>query len=98
MPSISKSELIKLQKSLKTDTAIGEKFGVTRQAIHQIRQKYGIPSVKIKNVERNANILSLYKKGMSGSAIAKKLDLSISQTCRIIIRAKEKKAIGKKTK
>ena len=42
MPKISKSEFIKLHKKLKTDPAIGKKFGVSRQSIHQIRKKYGI--------------------------------------------------------
>jgi len=37
MSKITKQELIKLQKSLVTDEAIGEKFGITRQAIHQMR-------------------------------------------------------------
>ena len=84
MAKISKTELIKLQRSLKIDAAIGKKFGITRQAIHQLRKKYGIPSNLAKNDERNAKILSLYKKGISGTAIAKKMGLSISQTYRVI--------------
>jgi len=84
LAKISKTELIKLQRSLKIDAAIGKKFGITRQAIHQLRKKYGIPSNLAKNDERNAKILSLYKKGISGTAIAKKMGLSISQTYRVI--------------
>ena len=38
MPRITKSQLIKLQKKFKTDAAIGEQFGITRQAIHQLRK------------------------------------------------------------
>jgi hypothetical protein len=100
MPKISKSELIKLQKELRTDAAIGEKFGISRQAIHQIRQKYGIPSNLVKNDERNAKILALSGKGLSGIEIAKKMDLSISQTYRIIKLAgkKKKTKVGKKKK
>jgi predicted DNA-binding protein YlxM (UPF0122 family) len=97
MPKISKSELIRLQKSLKTDAAIGEKFGVTRQAIHQYRVKFGIPSNLAKNDERNAKIVALYKKGLTGTEIAKKLDLSISQTYRMI-KITEKKTPAKKKK
>ncbi|HEX7510132.1 MAG TPA: hypothetical protein VF335_02435, partial [Chitinivibrionales bacterium] len=74
MPKISKSELIKLQKSLKTDEAIGKKFSITRQAVHQLRKKYGIPSNLAKNDERNEKILALYKKGVSGTDIAEKMD------------------------
>jgi hypothetical protein len=84
MPKISKSKLIKLQKSLKTDSAIGKKFNVTRQAIHQIRQKYGIKAILGKNDERNAIILSLSKKGATVTAIAKKVGLSVPHTYRII--------------
>ena len=96
MPKISKSELIKLQKSLKTDAAIGEKFGVTRQAIHQIRVKFGIPSNLVKNDERNAKIIALFEKGFTGTAIAKKLNLSTSQSYRVINLAKKKTPAKKK--
>jgi hypothetical protein len=84
MSKISKSQLIKLQKSLKTDAAIGKKFDVTRQAIHQIRQQYGIPAILGKNDERNAKILSLFKKGSTVTVIAKKAGLSVPHTYRII--------------
>ena len=42
MPRFSKSELIKLQKKLKTDAEIGKKFGMTRQAVHTMRKFSGI--------------------------------------------------------
>jgi len=84
MAKVNKEQLIKLQKTLITDTAIGEKFGISRQAIHQMRVKYGINANTAKNKERNAKIISLYKKNKTGIAIAKDLDLSISQVYRII--------------
>ncbi len=84
MAKVNKEQLIKLQKTLITDAAIGAKFGISRQAIHQMRVKYGINANTAKNKERNAKIVSLYKKGKSGIAIAKDLDLSISQVYRII--------------
>jgi DNA invertase Pin-like site-specific DNA recombinase len=92
---ISKSELIKLQKTLKTDDAIGKKFNITRQAVHQMRKKYGIPSNLAKNEQRNAKIFSLYRKGATGMVIAKKFRLSVSQTYRIIENAKAKKHVKK---
>jgi DNA invertase Pin-like site-specific DNA recombinase len=98
MPKISKTELIKLQKSLKTDEAIGKKFSITRQAVHQLRKKYGIASNLAKNDERNAKILSLYTKGVSGTDIAEKMDLSVSQTYRVINTAEKKKPAKKKKK
>ena len=91
MPKVSKSQLIALQKKLTTDEAIGKKFGVTRQAIHQLRKKYGIASNYAKNPERNKKIIALYKKGTSGTALAKKTGLSVSQTYRIINPALSKK-------
>ena len=102
MAKISKPELIRLQKKLKTDAAIGEQFGITRQAVHQLRRKYGIDSVIAKNEERNSDIISQYNEGTSGTSIAKKYKLSVSQTYRIIndavgaAKAKAKKPVAKK--
>jgi DNA invertase Pin-like site-specific DNA recombinase len=92
---IHKSVLVKLQKTLKTDDAIGQKFGISRQAVHQMRKKYGIPSNLAKNGQRNERIFALYKKGATGMTIAKKFDLSVSQTYRIIENAKVKKPAKK---
>ena len=94
MARISKSQLITLQKKLKTDAAIGERFGITRQAVHQLRRKYRIDSVIAKNRERNARIVKAHRAGMSGTALSKKYDLSVSQTYRIIKEAQK----GKKKK
>jgi hypothetical protein len=99
MPRISKSELIKLQKQLGTDDAIGKKFGITRQAVHQLRKQYGIDSSIADNPERNAKIIAQYQKGVSGTDLAKKNGLSVSQTYRIINDAGVgKKAPAKKAK
>jgi DNA invertase Pin-like site-specific DNA recombinase len=100
MACISKSELVRLQKKLKTDAKIGEQFQITRQAVHQLRKKYGIESVIAKNDERNQKIVKAYETGASGTAIAKKFDLSVSQTYRIINETKksEKKKSAKKRK
>jgi DNA invertase Pin-like site-specific DNA recombinase len=84
MAKISKQDLIKLQKSLKTDAKIGARFGVTRQAVHQLRKKYGIDSRTAANPVRNKKILSLRKSGKSVDAIARQFELSLPQTYRII--------------
>jgi DNA invertase Pin-like site-specific DNA recombinase len=84
MTLVSKTELIKLQKTLGTDEAIGKKLKVCRQAIHYYRTKYGIKSNWAGNPERNRQIISLYKSGISGTQIAKKVGLSVSMTYRII--------------
>ena len=98
MAKISKSDLIKLQKKLKTDAAIGEKFGITRQAVHQLRKKFDIDSMIAKNDERNDKISGMYKSGKSGTAIAEKFDLSVSQTYRIINDLGKSKKSSKKKK
>jgi DNA-directed RNA polymerase specialized sigma subunit len=84
MPKISKQDLIKLQKTLKTDQAIGDRFNITRQAVHQIRQRYGIPSIIRDTAERNDKIITMYKKGMTGPEIAEKVGLSMSHVYKIV--------------
>ncbi|MDG5815496.1 helix-turn-helix domain-containing protein [Chitinispirillales bacterium ANBcel5] len=84
MPRVTKTELLRLQKKFKTDARIGDEFGITRQAIHQLRKKYGIPSRTSGNPERNQQILTMRDKGASVEAIARKFKLSIPQTYRII--------------
>jgi DNA invertase Pin-like site-specific DNA recombinase len=98
MPKISKDELVKLQKKLKTDAAIGKKYGVTRQSIHQLRKKFKIESSFANNSTRNTRIISLYKKGISVKALTKKFELSIAQVYRVINKAGalKKKRKGKR--
>jgi DNA-directed RNA polymerase specialized sigma subunit len=84
MALVSKLNLIRLQKSLGTDEAIAKKLNVTRQRIHQLRQKYGIKSDYAKHPKRNKEILWLFKKGKTGPEIAKKFCLSTSRICRLI--------------
>ncbi|HON10846.1 MAG TPA: helix-turn-helix domain-containing protein [Chitinispirillaceae bacterium] len=95
MARISKAELIRLQKKFKTDARIGEEFGITRQAVHQLRKKYGIESRTAGNPERNREMVSMRDSGHSVEAIAKKFKLSIPQTYRIL---KETASSGKAKK
>jgi len=92
MAIVGKNELVQLQKKLKTDEAIAKKFGVTRQAIHQLRNKYGIASRWSLNKERDKKIVGLFKAGKKGADIAEKFGLSVSQTYRIF------SSIGRKKK
>jgi DNA invertase Pin-like site-specific DNA recombinase len=96
MARISKSELIRLQKKLKRDAAIGAEFGITRQAVHQLRRKYGIGSVIEDNPQRNRQIMKLHRAGKGVSAIARKFDLSVSYTYRIISENRAGKKRGRK--
>ncbi|MDD5673290.1 MAG: hypothetical protein PHC61_03950 [Chitinivibrionales bacterium] len=96
MAAITKAELIKLQKNLKADAAIGEKFGISRQAVHQLRKKYGIPSNIAKNDERNKKIVQLYKTGKRMVDVGKKFGISTSHVQRIIMLRTEKRNKTKK--
>ncbi len=84
MARISKDELIVLQNTLKTDAKIGEKFGISRQAVHQLRQKYGLDYNKIKFKDRDDEVVTLYREGKSGVKVAQQLNISISQVYRIL--------------
>ncbi len=95
MARISKAELTRLQKKFKTDARIGEEFGITRQAVHQLRKKYGIESRTAGNPDRNKEMVALRDAGQSVEAIAKKFKLSIPQTYRIL---KETASSGKAAK
>lgn len=98
MARISKEQLIKLQKKLRTDAKIGEQFGITRQAVHQLRKKYGIESMVTENTERNDAMIKAHEAGASGMALAKKFKLSVSQTYRILNASKPVKKKAKKRK
>lgn len=84
MARIGKEQLEKLQKKYKTDEAIGRLYGISRQAVHQLRDKYGIVPVADKNTERDEEILKQYKNGVAGTKIARRLKMSVSQTYRVI--------------
>ena len=84
MARIGKNQLEKLQKKYKTDEAIGKLYGISRQAVHQLRVKYGIAPIDEKNRGRDEEILRLFKSGVAGTKIARKFRLSVSQTYRII--------------
>jgi len=84
MACVNKKQLLKLQKTYKTDERIGKEFGVSRQAIHQLRAKYGIKPIRNHNKERDDKISGLYKKGATEIEIANKMGLSISQVYRVI--------------
>ena len=91
MSRISKVELIKLQKILKTDARIAKKYSITRQAVQLMRKKYGIESRLVNNPARNKKMRAMYKAGKTGTEIAKKFGLSMSQTYRMIGMGKKKK-------
>ncbi len=81
---VTKGQLNKLQKTLKTDSQIGEALGLSRQSVHQLRKRLGVAAASKDKPERDAEIAAAYIGGMTGIEIAKKFGMSISQTYRII--------------
>jgi Zn-dependent peptidase ImmA (M78 family) len=98
MARISKGQFEKLQKKYQTDEAIGKLFGISRQAIHQLRTTYAIAPVENKHAERDADIVKQYREGVSGTKLAKKFKLSVSQAYRIIHERVAKPAKNNKRK
>lgn len=86
---ISKSQLLKLQKKYHTDDAIGQLFGISRQAVHYLRKKYGIAPVDNKCEKRNQELMEEYNRGVAGTKLAKKYNLSVTQIYRIIHQSEE---------
>lgn len=80
----SASHLKKLQKQLGSDQAIGDRFGISRQAIHQHRNRFKIPAVPDLHKERNKEIVAMRKKGNPATSIAKAVDLAVCQVYRIL--------------
>jgi hypothetical protein len=87
MARIGKNQLVKLQEKYTTDKAIGKLYGISRQAVHQLRIKYGIVPVPEKNRKRDDEIVREYKQGTAGTRLAGKYKISVSQTYRIIAAA-----------
>ena len=71
--------------------SIGKKFGISRQAVHQLRVKYGIESSIANNPERDKKILKAYKKKPHGPTVAKRFGLSEARVYAIIRKGKAKK-------
>ena len=97
MPEISKSKLIRLQKSLKTDQRIADELGVTSTTICNWRKAYGIPTSIVRDPLRNGKIVKAYLSGDSVINIAGKFNLSLTQTYRVIragIKGKRRKNGG----
>ncbi len=84
MARVGKNQLKKLQKKYKTDEAIAKLYGISRQAVHRLRNKYKIPVVDDKQGERNSEIKTLHQNGMSVLKLAKKFKISSTHTYRII--------------
>lgn len=79
-----------IQHQLITDEAIGEMYGITRQAVYASRKRLGIPASD-KYTKRNAMIIAKYVRGVSVVHIAQSEGISISQVYRIVRKNKTAK-------
>jgi DNA-directed RNA polymerase specialized sigma subunit len=82
--TVTKFQLTSLQSEHGSDAEIGKVLKISRQAVHQLRKKYGIESTRSDQELRNNDIMSAYEKGKTGIEIGSKLDISASQVYRII--------------
>jgi hypothetical protein len=85
----TQEQLLSLQKKLKTDQAIGECFGVSRQVVFLWRKKYGIRSLRELIEARNYQIQKLYQAGLTNFELVNKFKLSLTTICRITKRFKK---------
>lgn len=86
MAPIGKKQLEQLMKRYYTDSAVGGRLGVSRQAIYKLRKKYGIPA-GARHVElekRNRRIRELAGNGISSMVLAMDYGLSLPQIYRIL--------------
>jgi len=56
---VGKMRLVKMLKSLGTDGAVGDKLKVTRQAIWQLRKKYGIESSRPYELKKKHSLTTI---------------------------------------
>ena len=91
MARITKGLLTKLQRKYGTDEKIGKRFGITRQAVHQLRKRLGLVSRRVKNPERNARIGAMDEAGTPARSLADRFGMSVSQTFRIIGQGRKKR-------
>lgn len=75
MAPISKIKMLRLQEKYGNDVNIGKKLGITKSRVFFIRSKYGIPSTKPDNTERNKKILAMREKGASFTVLSEKYGL-----------------------
>lgn len=87
LSGLKKKDFERFVKNDTTDEEIGRKYGVTRQAVAQMRWKLGVNARTERNKKRNDKIIAMYNRGLSGAKIAEKIGLSISQTYRILSEA-----------
>jgi hypothetical protein len=79
LSGITKSKFNKLRKSIGSDKGIGRKYGVTRQAIYNLRVRLNIPPTRTPDSleKRNIKICADFKKGIPVLVLAKKYKLTV---------------------
>jgi hypothetical protein len=79
LSGISKKVFAGLRKTLRTDKLIAEHYGVTRQAIFNLRKKLDIPPTRTPDSleKRNVLICKDFKKNLSALTIAEKYKITL---------------------
>jgi len=84
MARIGKEQLERLQKKYKTDAAIARIYGLTRQAVYQLRKQYGLKPSSDKSSDRNREVKRLRSMGISAKMLSVKFRLSTTHIYRIL--------------
>jgi len=81
----------RMQSLYRTDKAIGDILGVTRQAVYRVRKELGIIPLANNKKQRNKKIIELNKQGLTGFEIARRLKISVTTVRRITQKFRGKK-------
>lgn len=84
MASMSREQLLQLQKKYGSDQSIATRVGVTRQAIYKLRKQYEISAIQDHHDRRNREIVHLHEAGIAPMKLAVRFKLSLTQIYRII--------------
>ena len=86
MPIISKLEKSQVEFLLKNsnDPAIAKQFGITRQAVYNIRKKFNIPSSRSQLPSKQKQIIELRREGASVPKISIIVNKSQSYVYKIL--------------
>lgn len=86
----SKQQLLKLQNKFGTDEKIGLQFAISRQAVHQARKRFGIPSAFYdRMMDKHMHIMHDYEWIESSvKELARKHRISLSHCYRILKKRK----------
>lgn len=66
------------------DPTVAKQFGITRQAVYNIRKKFGIPSSKSKASDKKQRIIELRNEGLSVTKVSSVCNVSQSYVYKVL--------------